>query len=195
VVAVLRTLWAKARDDERGFSLPELLVAVMVATIVAGAGLTVVMLALRAEPKVADRSAQIQEGRVLIERVSRELRQGTDVLSANATGLQVLTHVGSSACGGPAASTAIVCRVTYACVSTSCTRTERNPDGSGSAPAQQVVSGIRGPNVFSYQPGPTDPDYIGITLSFPDENGAETVTLEDGVYALGPERYTFEGSG
>ena len=181
MVAALRERGRRAGADERGYSLPELIVATMVALIVAAAGMTVVMIAVRSEPKVSERAAQIQQGRTMIERISRELRQGESVSSPSASGLTMLTYVASASCGGAPSSTAILCRVTYACGSTGCTRTERNPNGSGSAPSEQVVSGILGPSVFSYQPSASAPEYVGLALSYPGEDGEETVTLADGV--------------
>jgi prepilin-type N-terminal cleavage/methylation domain-containing protein len=170
----------RSLGSERGFSLPELLVAIVVALIIAGAGMTLVSMAVRTQPKVSERAAQIQQGRTMLESVGRELRQGKAVTSPTPSGLSVLTYVDSVSCGGAAGSPAILCRVDYACGTTSCTRTERNPDGSGAAPAEFVVRGITGPNVFSYQGASGDPSYVWARLVFPREDGEEGVTFEGG---------------
>jgi prepilin-type N-terminal cleavage/methylation domain-containing protein len=166
--------------SERGFTLPELLIAAMIALILAGAAMTLIVMMMRSQPPVSERAGQVQQGRTMLEALSRELRQGESVLTPTASGFSVLTYVNSATCGGASASSAILCRVTYACGSTSCTRTEGNPDGTGSAPSETVVRGITGPNVFSYQGTTGDPSYVGLRLVFPGEDGSEAVTLDDG---------------
>jgi type II secretory pathway pseudopilin PulG len=166
--------------DQRGFTIAELLVATLIALSVAVAGMTLVVTMVRSQPGMSERAGLVQQGRTMLESLSRELRQGESVLSPTSSGLSVLTYVNSATCGGAHSTTAILCRVTYACNSTSCTRAERNPDGSGTAPARQVVRGITGPNVFSYQGTSGDPSYVGIRLVFPAEDGSEAITLDDG---------------
>ena len=63
-------------------------------------------------------------------------------------------------CGGAPPTTAILCRVTYSCGGASCTRTERNPDGSGAPATEAVVRGIQRPAVFTYSPRPRTPTYV-----------------------------------
>ena len=65
-----------------------------------------------------------------------------------------------------------------------CTRTLRNPDGSGSASSVQVVNGLGSNNVFTYTPSSTSPTYIGVSLALAPTPGQDTVTLDDGA-ALG----------
>jgi type II secretory pathway pseudopilin PulG len=178
-----------ARDDG-GYTLVELLVGIVIGMVVLGAAVGVVSFSVQAQPERNERAAQIQDGRVMIERMVRELRQGEQVFSASATGLSVLTYVNSTACGGTTASTKILCRVTYACGSSSCTRTERAPDNSGAGATTTVVSGITGPNVFCYAPrdgagacgasSSAQPEYVAVRLVFPDGDGDEAITLDDG---------------
>lgn len=175
----LRRLAGDPLRDERAFTFPELIVAAMIALIVAGAGMTLLITMVHSQPKVSERAGQIQQGRTMLESLSRELRQGESLFSPTASSLSVLTYVDSAVCGGASASTAMLCRVTYACGSTSCTRTEQNPDGTGSAAAEEVVRGITGPEIFSYQ-GSSDPSYVGIRLIFPADDGEEAITLDGG---------------
>jgi prepilin-type N-terminal cleavage/methylation domain-containing protein len=175
----LRTAVRRSRRSD-GFTLPELLVAAMIALLVAGAGMTLLVTMVRSQPKVSERAGQVQQGRTMLEALSRELRQGESVLSSTASGLSVLTYVNSATCGGASASTSLLCRVTYACGSTSCTRTEQNPDGTGGASPDEVVRGITGPGVFSYQGTTGDPSYVGIRLVFPADDGSEAITLDGG---------------
>jgi prepilin-type N-terminal cleavage/methylation domain-containing protein len=170
----------RSLGSERGFSLVELLVAFAIALIIAVAGMTLLTMAVRSQPRVSERAAQIQQGRTMLETVGRELRQGRAVSNPMPSGLSLLTYVDSVSCGGAAGSPAILCRVDYACGATSCTRTELNPDGSGAAAPEFVVQGITGPNVFSYQGTIGDPSYVGLRLVFPREDGDEAVTFDGG---------------
>lgn len=170
---------------EAGFTLIELLVAITIALVVTAAAATVLILAVRDQPRIADRSAQIQQGRTMVERISRELRQGDGIEDASSSGLRVHTYVSDAECGG-SSSAMVPCWITYSCASTSCTRT---PDGS--AVQETVVSSVSDPEVFCYvpwdgsaaceAPSAVDPSYVAIRLEFPREDGAEAVTVADGV--------------
>ena len=176
--ALRRRLPELARS-ERGISIPELLVGTMVCLIVAGAAMTVLTTVIRTQPDSTDRSANVQEARTMIERLTRELRQAESVSTATATNLEMITLVDSASCGGAAATTAIVCRVAYACSGSVCTRSERNADGTGTPASAQIVRGLRSPSVFTYTPAAA-PTYVGVTLEMADDEGGETITLRDG---------------
>jgi prepilin-type N-terminal cleavage/methylation domain-containing protein len=176
----LRRAGRRLRGSDGGFTLPELLVAAMIALLVAGAAMTLLVTMVQSQPAVSERAGQVQQGRTMLEALSRELRQGESVLNPTTSGLAVLTYVNSATCGGASASTSILCRVTYACGSTSCTRTEQSPDGTGSAAPETVVRGITGPNVFSYEGTAGDPSYVGLRLVFPADDGSEAITLDGG---------------
>lgn len=164
--------------NERGFTLPELMVATAVSLIVVAAGMALLSAAMHRQPATSERASQIQQGRVMAESLVRELRQGESV-SGTPTNLVIATYVNSAACGGAHASTAILCRVTYTCAADACTRTEARPDGSSPGSPVTVVSGIANPSVFDYSPT-TNPTYVSVRLEFADRDGEETVTLEDG---------------
>lgn len=175
-------------SGEAGYSLPELLVALMIGMLVAFGATSVVMMAVKAQPRTTEKAAQIQQGRTMTERLVRELRQGEEVTEPNGSGpptasaLEVLTLVQTSSCGASGGGSSMLCRVIYECGGTVCTRAERQPDGSGTAPAEEVVRGISTPEVFSYQTSETGltPNYVGVELVFPGEDGAEAVTVADG---------------
>jgi prepilin-type N-terminal cleavage/methylation domain-containing protein len=180
VTARLVSAVRRLGQGQRGFTLPELAIAALIALIVAAAGMTLLVTMVRSQPTVSESAAQVQQGRTMLESLSRELRQGESVLSPTASGLSALTYVNSASCGGAPTATAILCRVTYVCGPTSCTRTEQNPDGTGSGAPETVVRGITGPNVFSYEGTAGDPSYVGIRLVFPADDGSEAITLDGG---------------
>jgi prepilin-type N-terminal cleavage/methylation domain-containing protein len=169
-----------------GFTLPELLIGMMIGLLVVGTGVTVFTTALRSQPRTTDRLAKISDARTASERIVREIREGWDTTVATSSQLSFLTYVHSTSCGGPLGATAIPCRVTYSCSGGACTRTEAQPNGSAPGLSRTVVSGISGSGVFSYSPDSSAPTWVGITLSFPAANGDDAVTIEDGAALRNP---------
>lgn len=169
--------------EQAGFALPELLVAAIIGLSVAAAAMTGLISAVQGQPRLTERSGQIQQGQVMLERLSRETRQGNQIEQATATGMRIHTFVDGSDCGGTAGVTTS-CWVEYECSATSCTRT---PDGGSPV---TVVRGIANDQVFCYAPWdgqgtcptPSDanPSYAGLRLEFAGRSGQETITLADG---------------
>lgn len=181
---VLRMSRIRSRiRSEDGFSFPELMVGTMIMLLVAAGAMSLVTTMVRSQPKVSERTGQIQQGRTMLERVTRELRQGNEVTNASVSGMRIQTFVDGAECGA-APGTTVACWVTYACGATSCTRT-----AEGQA-AQTVVRGITGPAVFCYAPWDgqsacpawtaADPAYVALRLVFPQDSGEEAITLDDG---------------
>jgi type II secretory pathway pseudopilin PulG len=168
---------------EQGFTFPELLVASTALILLLGIMGAGIALVARNQVQVADRSAQIQQGRVMIERITRELREGSGVQNPTSTGVSFLTYVRHQTCGGAQLTSesapSIQCRVTYSCSGGACTRTEALPDGSGAGPAETQVEGLRSNAVFTHVP-PTNPGHVTVTLEYPADDGEESVTFSDG---------------
>lgn len=61
-------------SDQRGFTLVELLIAMVVGTVVMTAALTMLVSANRAQKDVEDRVEAVQRGRALVEEMARPLR-------------------------------------------------------------------------------------------------------------------------
>jgi prepilin-type N-terminal cleavage/methylation domain-containing protein len=72
-MTLLARIGARLRD-ERGFSLPELLVATMVGVIVLLGALTILETSQRAQARVSDRSESIARGRTAMEQIVQRLR-------------------------------------------------------------------------------------------------------------------------
>ena len=180
----MKAFWRTARRraaGSEGFTLVEMLVAASMSLVVLGVGVAVMTTGLRSEPKVAEKAGEIQEARVAMERLTREIRQGDSVITATASQFSLITNVNSATCGGATSSQSMLCRVTYTCSAESCTRVESNPDGSGATAPVVVVSGIATSSVFSYTPTAATPTYIGVNLLFPADQGGDSITLTDGV--------------
>lgn len=181
--------WGCRAKDERGLTLPELLIAAVIGLLVIGGGVASFTTGVRSEPRISGRAYDIQQARTTMERISRELRQGSDVRVATASSLEVVTYVPRAECGSPEIGSALKCSVTYTCGEGSCTRTERDPNSlPGTGSPATVVSGLASDAVFDYaEQEEGAPPYIHVTLAFPTEDGDDSITLEDGVSLRNPE--------
>jgi type II secretory pathway pseudopilin PulG len=168
---------ARRSRDDRGFTLPELLIATVLAMMVIGAAVTIFTAGIRSQPRVDTQAAAIQQARVAMENMIRELRQGSSVPSATASQLAVVTYVHNATCG----TTTPQCRVTYTCATSgTCTRVVSRPDGTSPAAPARIVSGLATNNVFTYAPPTTTtPASVGVVLAFPGEGGGNAITLSD----------------
>jgi len=154
--------------------------ATVLGLFVVGIGTTVFVTALRSQPGLTTREQAISEARTTTERLVRELRQGGTVYTATSNQFSFLTYVHSASCGGAPSSSAIQCRVTYSCTTSECTRVEAQPDGTSPGAAYSVVSGLSNGIVFGYSPSSTSPTYVGVTFTFPGQNGDDAITVSDG---------------
>jgi type II secretory pathway pseudopilin PulG len=168
------------RRSERGFTLIELLVAATMGMIVIGGAVTVFIGAVRSEPRTASKITALQQGRVVTERITRELRQGIEVTDGStASQLSLITYVKETCAGAPSTQSQ-ACLVTYSCGGEACTRTVEAPNGSTAGPAVQVVGGLASTNVFTYSaPDPaSDPAYVGIQFIFATREGGPVVVAD-----------------
>lgn len=170
---------AALRRDERGFTLIELLIATSVGLVVVGAALSMFIGGVRSEPRTASKVAAIQDARVTLDRITRELRQALDVEAASSTKLEIVTYVKATSCNGAAGGASIPCKVTYSCAGDACTRTVAQPDGSAPGAPTQVVSGLVSAAVFAPQPA-GEPTYIGVDFVLTSGDD-DPVSLGDGV--------------
>jgi Tfp pilus assembly protein PilW len=179
---------AALRRQERGFTLIELLIATTLGMVVVGAALAMFIGGVRSEPRTAAKVAAIQDARVVLDRITREVRQGIEVETSLPNKLEIVTYVKATSCNGTPAATSIPCRVTYECDGDACTRTVAQPDGSSAGTPRQVVDGLASPNVFDPEPD-GEPTYVGINFVLVSGDD-DPVTLGDGVALR-----NFEGAG
>ena len=173
--------------DSRGFTLPELLIATVIGLVVIGGAVTAMTAGVSSQPRLNSQAASVQQARTSMERITRELRQGSSVPTATASQLSIVTYVKRATCGGAAANTSIACRVTYTCSSGGCSRTEAKPDGTAPGPAVQVLTGLSSNSVFSYTaPTSTAPASVGVTLAFAAQGANQGITLSDAAALRNP---------
>ena len=166
---------------EEGFTLVEALVAIGLSMLIIGAAVQMFTAAGSSQPRESSRAGQIQGARTAIDRMTRELRQGSSVPVATSSQLSMITYVNAASCAGAPSTTSIQCRVTYACSGSACTRSVANTNGTGGGSAKTVVSGLGSPAIFTYSPSSANPTYVGVHLVFPADSGDDAVTLDDGV--------------
>jgi type II secretory pathway pseudopilin PulG len=171
------------RRSEGGYTLIELLVAATMGMVVMGGAVMVFIGAVRSEPRTSSQVAAIQQGRVVAERITRELRQGLEVVPAGASGLELVTYLPGGSCASSPGIEAEPCSVTYACGDGVCTRTVAQPDGSSPGAAAQAVSGLASDEVFTYSPPieaavEPDPEYVGVEFAFAMQEGGPVVVAD-----------------
>jgi type II secretory pathway pseudopilin PulG len=200
VTRVRRRPDALARDREAGLTLVELLVASAMAVVIVGAASSMLISAVRDQPKISKRAQNVSSARWILERMTREIRNGiaVDAETAGASSVSFETYVRRASCGGEvlreASAPSIPCQVTYSCTTTSCSRIEAEPGVDSSPPGSQstVFEGIDSSAVFCYVPsgesnpstcgpvGEEAPTYIRMTLSIPNPEGSGDLTISDG---------------
>lgn len=171
--------------EQRGLSIVELLVSMIVLAGLMAAVAPVVISQVRQEPEIRKSSDRIREARTVMERLGREVRMAYAVDSASATQFVFRTYTRHATCGGTAilneSATPTQCKVTYSCASGTCTRTEESVAGGGSPAAVQLVSGLQSDNVFAFEPDAISPVFVEITLVMPGRTSSEdAITLHDG---------------
>ncbi|HEX6689485.1 MAG TPA: hypothetical protein VF085_12615, partial [Solirubrobacterales bacterium] len=155
-------------DREAGLTLVELLVAASMSVVLVGAAGAMLISAVRDQPKLSKKAQDISTARYVLERMTREIRNGIAVIpgatGSGATGSRVEfeTLLRRAKCGGAvqtnAAIGAIPCLVTYSCTTTACTRTETAPGASAATATPQVlIDGLDSNKVFNYEPSREDP--------------------------------------
>lgn len=185
--------------QEDGLTLVELLVASAMSVVLIGAIGSMLVSTMRAQPGINEKNQNVSSARYVMERMTREIRNGIRIDRAYPTSVSFLTYVRRTSCGGgvPASSTvkAIKCEVTYTCSTTSCTRIEA-AEGVYVGTARPLFSGINDANVFCFVPS-TQPDplscggvsdpaspqsttYVGVRLRLPNPSGTGALTVSDG---------------
>ena len=169
--------------SEAGLTLVELLVASAMGVVLLGAVGSMVISAMRSQPEISKRAQNVSTARWVLERLTREIRNGVAVDEAAASTVSFRTFVRRASCGGgaaPSEAQAIECQVTYTCTTTACSRTETDPGVFEGGTATTIFSGIDDSNVFSYAPSVEEPTYVEITLHIPNPSGPADTTVSDG---------------
>jgi type II secretory pathway pseudopilin PulG len=163
---------------EDGYTLIELLVAATMGLVVLGAAVMMFVGAIKSEPRTSSKVAAIEQGRIAVERITRDVRQASSVLTYSPSQLALITYVKQSTCNGGAASTTIQCRVTYSCSGGACSRTVAQPNGMSPGVSVRVVSDLATSDPFDYTPASGEPGFVEVSLSFQTQEGGPVVIAD-----------------
>jgi prepilin-type N-terminal cleavage/methylation domain-containing protein len=174
--------------SEGGYTLIELLVAMAIGLGLLAAVGSLLVSAMRNQPKVGEKANEVQLARAVLERLTTELRNGTVVSEATASSVSFQAYVRRTSCASsslPAATApSIKCQVTITCTASpqACVRRQAAPGEVGKGTPQTILTGLsNGSSVFSYSPSSTSPTYVKVTLALPDPTGGkDALTVSDG---------------
>lgn len=175
----------RRQRGEAGFTLIELLVSSMMGVVVMGAVASLVISAVREQPKISKEAQNISSARWMLERLTHELRNGKSVVEGTASKISFIGYVRRTSCGGtgalPAKSPSIECRITYECSTTACTRKETSP-ATTTGIAKPIFSGLVSNQIFTYVPAEvTKATYVKATLRLPDPtSGGSPLVISSG---------------
>jgi len=176
----MRAFWSVVRRRlaaEDGFTMTEVLLALMLGLMLVGAGAMMFTTAVRSQAGLHVRDQAIRQGRITMERLIREVRQGDSLNTAagdswSSQSLSFKTFVHSSSCADP--TKACVRRVTYTCTAGSCTRVEADANtGAQNPPVQVVTDLVPDADVFEYQADPS------VECAPPEAAANETISIRD----------------
>lgn len=184
--------------DESGLTLIEMVVAALMSVIIVGAACAMLISAVKSQPGLSRKAANVTTARYQLERVVREIRDAVKVEKATTTEVVLLTRTKKTICGGSTKASPDVqrpqCRVTYRCSATSCTRSEATEGGAPVGTATVSLTGIEDANVFCFVPstetdpskcgaprtGEGPPTYVGVNLQVKNPEGPGILTISDG---------------
>jgi prepilin-type N-terminal cleavage/methylation domain-containing protein len=173
------------RRDERGMSLPEVLISMVIFTFVMGAVLSLLEATAKQAPKDQERAMAIREAQAGLHRMTRELRQAYKVLDADPKSMYVLI----------ARSTPPDKHVRYDCdvvdplnsAYRQCVRREALVGQTLPATGSVVVERSLSQVLFTYSPGPLNPNFVKIHIEVPQKGERKAglnrnLVLDDGFY-------------
>ena len=141
-----------------GFTMIEVLLAMMLGLMIVAVGAMMFTTVVRSESGLAARDQAIRQGRTTMERMIREVRQGLSLDTAagdswSSQSLSFRTFAHSTSCADP--TRACVRRVTYICTAGTCSRIEADPNTGAAGSPVQVISGLASSAVFDYRADPS----------------------------------------
>ncbi len=164
---------------DEGFTLIELLVATAMMVIICGAAVTMLISAMKTQPKSSERADQIGNARNAIEKLTTDIRQGERATLSSASSITLTTYCDRST--GVAK-----CQVSYSCAEEPGAAPPRSAQPRygctrrvGTEPARIALSGLASSEVFSGD-GRTEPRYIAVKVQLPTPGEQSVTVLEDG---------------
>lgn len=175
------------RADQRGFTMIELLVAAAMMVVITAAAVAMMISAMKQQPDLTERADQIGTARNAIGKMTADLRQGREVISATPEKLSLSTY-----CDTTSSPRAEPCVVSYVCgLEAVGATTYRCTRAVGSGTARIVVSGLSSAKVFCVVPSVSGstcgerqtgvtPTYVGAKIELSAGSQQGKTVLEDG---------------
>jgi Tfp pilus assembly protein PilW len=161
-------------QDQSGFTLVELLVAMPIAMIVLTMALLSVATVVRNEQRQRDHKETLQAQQVGMEQLTRELREATTFTFLTSQIVEFNGWVRSSG-------TAVQRRIRYDCSSgTHCIRQEGPTNGAVSG-ERVLIDALENPDVFDPQPNFANPRYVSVIARVRIPGDRHLITLRDGI--------------
>jgi prepilin-type N-terminal cleavage/methylation domain-containing protein len=198
----LGSLRARLAQEERGMTLPEVLVSIVIFSVVLLAILGLNDTATKIVPKDTERGLAIREAQSGLDRMVRELRQAYRVVGTSPSSMQVQVRLKRDDPSTPTVETHVSRTVEYDCgvgQSGRCMRREAPIGQALPAGGEMVIDRILNsdydladPNdrpVFGYDesPNPIQPTYVTVRIEVPAkgeraQGHKHTIVLEDGFH-------------
>jgi hypothetical protein len=161
--------------SESGIGLIELLTVLpMLAAVLMGV-YALSDLGAKNQRRTHARTSVLQRAQNGMERLTREMRQATEVSPVSSQVLDATTFVRPS--GGD---TSVARRVRYECASGSCTRREGPAGGTLDAGSETIISGLQNPDVFFFSPNSVNPTFVSMKLEISVGGATNPIVLDGG---------------
>jgi prepilin-type N-terminal cleavage/methylation domain-containing protein len=161
-------------QDQSGFTLVELLVAMPIALIVLSMAMLAVGVVARSEQRAREHSEALRAQQVGLERMTRELREATSFRFLTSQVVEFDAYVRSGGAG-------TLRKIRYDCSSgTECIRQE-GPVGGAVAGSGVIIDALENPDVFEPTPDFVNPRFVGVVARVRIADDRRLITLRDGV--------------
>ena len=158
----------KCKRGQEGFTLVEVTVVMMLFVIVIGVIFAMLVNVQKAESFTQRRGDTLDQMRLAMDRMTKELRQATSVVGTpTPSHIEFMTYENGT-----------LADVTYDATGTTLTRKV------GSAAATNMQSGLTSTSIFTYVPSPSTPQVVDIGLVVTPANLPATTVSLDGEIRL-----------
>jgi prepilin-type N-terminal cleavage/methylation domain-containing protein len=167
-------------QDQSGFTLVELLVAMPIALVVLSMAMLAIGVVVRNEQRAREHSETLREQQASLERMTRELREATSFEFITSQKVVFDAYV------RPGGGAGTLRRIEYDCTPTAphphCVRKE-GPVGGPVANPKTVIDWLVNNDVFEPEPDFVNPRFVGVVarVRIAGDDKRHLITLRDGV--------------
>jgi prepilin-type N-terminal cleavage/methylation domain-containing protein len=164
-------------QDQSGFTLVELLVAMPIALVVLSMAMLAIGVVVRNEQRAREHSEALRDQQIGLERMTRELREATSFRFLTSQLVEFDAYV------RPGGGAGTLRKIRYDCSSgTKCVR-EEGPIGGALAGSKVIIDALVNPDVFEPEPDFVNPRFVGVVarVRIAGDTKRHLITLRDGV--------------